>query len=115
MTNLQRLSIEIQGTNFTEQEKEVFLEENGLNADDQYIPSSNINKKNIYKSALSMLEALANNPQLMKDYKQDDITISQFHENLMSRIDQLERKIREIPNDDLSYQDGASFFYMFSS
>ena len=49
---------------------------------------------NILKSALSILESVANQPALMKDYKQDDISISQFHENLQNRIDQLEIKIR---------------------
>ena len=51
----------------------------------------------------------------MKNYKQDDISVSQFHENLQNRIDQLERKIRLIPDDDATYQDGANFFHMFTN
>ena len=115
MTNLERLQLEIKSISLTTDELSVYLMESDLTSNIEYNPQSNTNKRNILKSALSILESIANQPQLMKSYKQDDITISQFHENLMARIDQLERKIREIPNDDLSYQDGASFFYMFSS
>jgi len=49
----------------------------------------------------------------MKNYKQDDVSVSQFHENLESRISALEYKIRQLPSDDNTYQDGASFFYLF--
>jgi hypothetical protein len=115
MTNLERLQLEIKSISLTTDELNIYLQESDLTANDTYNPQSNTNKRNILKSALSILESIANQPELMKSYKQDDITISQFHENLMARIDQLERKIREIPNDDLSYQDGASFFYMFNS
>jgi hypothetical protein len=115
MTNLERLQLEIKSISLTTDELNIYLQESDLTANDIYNPQSNTNKRNILKSALSILESIANQPELMKSYKQDDITISQFHENLMARIDQLERKIREIPNDDLSYQDGASFFYMFNS
>lgn len=113
MTNLERLQLEIKSISLTTDELNIYLQESDLTANDTYNPQSNTNKRNILKSALSILESIANQPELMKNYKQDDISVSQFHENLMARIDQLERKIREIPNDDLSYQDGASFFYMF--
>lgn len=114
MTNLERLQLEIKSIDLTIDEISVYLLESDLTPNIEYNPQSNTNKRNILKSALSILESIANQPALMKNYKQDDISVSQFHENLMSRIDQLERKIREIPNDDLSYQDGASFFYMFA-
>lgn len=115
MTNLERLQLEIKGISLNTDEIDIYLQESNLNSNDIYNPQSNTNKRNILKSALAILESIANQPDLMKSYKQDDISVSQFHENLMARIDQLERKIREIPNDDLSYHDGASFFYMFSS
>ena len=114
MTNIDRLEMETKGITLTPDELDIYLQENGLASNTDYNPASNTNKRNILKTALSILESIANQPQLMKSYKQDDISVSQFHENLMARIDQLERKIREIPNDELAYQDGASFFYMFS-
>jgi len=115
MTNSERLQMEVKSITLTTSELDIYLQENDLISNTDYNPTSNTNKRNILKTALSILESVANDVSLMKNYKQDDITVSQFHENLMSRIDQLERKIREIPNDDLAYQDGASFFYMFSS
>ena len=115
ITNLQRLQLETKGIDLSQNELEIYLLESDLTPHTNYNPQSNTNKRNILKSALSILESIANQPQLMKDYKQDDISVSQFHENLQSRIDQLERKIRSIPNDDNLYQDGANFFYMFNS
>ncbi|WP_273484723.1 hypothetical protein [Desulforamulus ruminis] len=115
MTNLERLQMETKGITLTPSELDIYLQENGLVSVNEYNPQSNTNKRNILKTALSILESIANQPQLMKSYKQDDITVSQFHENLQSRIDQLERKIREIPNDEKVYEDGANYFYMFSN
>lgn len=114
MTNLERLEMETKGITLTPSELQVYLAENGLVDSENYNPASNTNKRNILKTALAILESITNQPQLMKSYKQDDITVSQFHENLLARIDQLERKIREIPNDEKVYEDGANFFYMFS-
>jgi len=112
MTNLERLKMEIEGIAFDDNKLNVYLQENELNATDNYDPSSKTNKKNILKTALSILESIANNPSNMKNYKTDDISISQFSENLNNRIDALDRKIRLIPDDE-GYNDGASFVYMF--
>lgn len=114
MTNNDRLIMEIKGIDLTSNEIDVYLAENDLVATTEYVPTSNTNKRNILKTALSILESVANQPELMRNYKMDDISVSQFHENLMSRIDQLEIKIRQIPDDAAIYQDGASFFYMFA-
>ncbi|WP_031408032.1 hypothetical protein [Geobacillus vulcani] len=100
MTNLQRLLLEIQDIDLDQNELAIYLQENGLNAHDEYNPSSATNKRNIYKTALSILESIANNPSLMKNYKLDDMTVTDFHENLLNRIDQLERKIRQMKTDD---------------
>lgn len=64
------------------------------------------------------MEDIDNNTQTMKNFKSDDITISNFSENLQSRIDQLEKKIKQIPDDDSiisSSTSGSSFIYMFSN
>jgi hypothetical protein len=112
MTNLERLKMEIEGIAFDDNKLNVYLQENELNATVEYAPTSKTNKKNILKTALSILESIANNPSNMKSYKTDDISISQFSENLNNRIDALDRKIRLIPDDE-GYNDGASFVYMF--
>lgn len=112
MTNIERLKMEIEGIDLTDDKLTVYLEENDLTATDEYAPTSKTNKKNILKTALSILESIANNPSNMKNYKTDDISISQFSENLNNRIDALDRKIRLIPDDE-GFNDGASFIYMF--
>ncbi|WP_346234432.1 hypothetical protein MKY04_11940 [Lysinibacillus telephonicus] len=111
MNNLQRLQLETQGIELTHEEFRVYLAENSLNHYDEYNPNSNKSKRAIYQTALAILESVANNPELMKDYKQDDMTISAFHENLMARIDQLERKIRTMPISDDS--NDSNFFMLF--
>ena len=112
MTNLERLKMEIEGISLDDNKLNVYLQENELNATVEYDPASKTNKKNILKTALSILESIANNVSNMKNYKTDDISISQFSENLNNRIDALDRKIRLIPDDE-GYNDGASFVYIF--
>lgn len=114
MSNLDRLRLTIKGIDLLDTELEVYLEENGLSPHTQYNPTSNTNKKNILKTALSILEDVANNIDLMRNFKMEDMTISQFSENLQNRIDALDRKIRMIKDDNDSYSDGASFTYMFT-
>jgi len=113
MTNLQRLLLEIKGIELDQNELTVYLQENALNPHHEYNPSSATAKRNIYKTALSILESIANNPKLMKAYKMDDMTVSDFHENLMNRIDQLERKIRSMKTDEENQQ--GNVFMLFNS
>ena len=113
MTNLQRLMLEIKGIELDQNELAVYLAENGLNPHDEYNPQSATAKRNIYKTALSILESIANNPSLMRSYKLDDMTITDFHENLLNRIDQLERKIRSMKTDEQEQQ--GNVFMLFNS
>lgn len=113
MNNLQRLELETKGINLEQDELIIYLQENGLKPFDEYNPQSATNKKQIYQSALSVLESIANNPQNLKNYKLDDMTISDFADNLMSRIDQLERKIRSLKTDE-QLQNESNFFMLFA-
>lgn len=112
MTNLQRLQMEIKGIELDQQELLIYLEEHNIKGHEQYNAQSATNKRNIYATALSILESLANNPQGMKSYKLDDMTISQFHENLLARIDQLERKVRNLKTDE-QVEANSDFFMLF--
>lgn len=107
LNNLQRLQMEIKGIELSQNELYIYLEESGLKPTDTYNPQSNVNKRAIYQCALSILESIANNPTLMRAIKIDDMTVSDFHDTLMNRIDQLERKIRTMPSDD--YNNGNVF------
>lgn len=99
MNNLQRLQMETKGIDFQEAELMVYLAENGLDAQAMYNPQSMTDKRAIYATALSMLESVANNPNMMKSIKIDDMTVSEFHENLVKRIDQLTNKVRTMRTD----------------
>ncbi|WP_066174683.1 hypothetical protein [Bacillus marinisedimentorum] len=112
MTNLQRLQLEVQSINLSQEELSIYLQENNLQPHEEYNPQSATSKRNIYKTALSILESIANNPSNMKNYKQDDVSISDFSENIQSRIDQLDRKIRNMKTDD---QSDSNFFMLFNS
>lgn len=118
MTNIERLKMAIKGIDFTDDELLIYLQENELSPTDSYTATSSTNKKNILKTALSVLEDVANQPQLMKTFKLEDMTISQFSENLQSRIEGLEKQIRKISDDDninSSNNNGSNFIYMFNN
>ena len=100
MTNEERLKMEIVGIPLEDQEIEIYLLENDLHAKDNYDASSGVNKRNIYLSALSILNSIANQPSSMKNYKQDDMSVYDFSKYLQARIEQLGNRINSIPLDD---------------
>lgn len=110
MENIERLQMEIGGIELPHEELLVYLAEEGIDGYTSYNASSKANKKAIYQSALSVLNSIANQPHAMKNYKQDDMTVEGFAKYLQSRIDQLEKKIRQMPNDDST---NTNFFNLF--
>lgn len=108
-TNLERLKMETKGIDYPDSELSIYLAESGLSPDAEYDPSSAATKRAIYETALSVLESLANQPQLMKNYKSDDQSVTDFHDNLQARIDQLERKIRMMAVNDNEYGNSNTF------
>lgn len=113
MNNLQRLQLEVKGVELNQNEFVIYLRENDLEPFDTYKPHSSTSQKLIYQSALSVLESVANNTELMRNIKHDDMSITQFHENLMARIDQLERKIRGLKTDE-QIESESNFFMLFA-
>lgn len=111
----ERLQLETQGITLSPADLSIYLAEEGVtNPELDYDPSSNLSKRQIYSAALSILNSIANNPSMMKSYKSDDITISDFADSIQDRIDQLERKIRMMSvTDDLS--SNSSTFMLFNS
>lgn len=113
---MQRLEMEINNDTLklSQEELSIYLQENRIdNPFNEYNPSSATDKKNLLSSALSVLEMIANDVNRMKSYKLDDMTVSDFHENLMNRIDQLERKIRNLKTDE-QLQNESNFFMLFA-
>ncbi|MFJ3386767.1 hypothetical protein [Lysinibacillus sp. NPDC086135] len=96
INNLERLKMDIEGIDIEDEKLSIYLAENGLQATDTYNTNDTSNLKGIYATALSVLEGLANNPTMMKAIKLDDMTVSEFSDNIMKRIDQLDNKIRQI-------------------
>lgn len=109
MKNIQRLEMETKGITLSQQELIVYLQENGLEPHEEYNAQSPSSKKAIFQTALATLESIANNPEMMRNVKMDDMTVSEFHENLTDRIDQLEKKIRNMRTD----ANNTDFFMLF--
>ena len=111
ITNLERLKMDIQGIELDDTQLSIYLAENGLQATNTYDTSNTANLKGIYSTALSVLEGLANNPTLMRTIKLDDMTVSEFHESLMARINQLSDKVRQIKVNDTK---GSNTFLLYN-
>ncbi|ADL07764.1 DUF6706 family protein [Thermosediminibacter oceani] len=109
MTNLERLKIELKGINLSDDELICYLMEADLDFNSEYTAA---NKRKIYQAALSALNSIANDPSGMKNYKTDDITITQFADNIQNRIDQLERQIRQMAIDTTQNSD---YFMLFAN
>lgn len=117
MNNIERLKMETRGIDSTPEELEIYLMENDLTSTTEYDATSNTNLKNIYKTALSILESIANDPSNFKNYKTEDISVSMFSKNIQERIDYLNRKIRMMPDDDdydFGTDGGATIGYLFT-
>lgn len=113
MKYIERLQLETKGITLTPDELTIYLAEEGIsNPELEYDASSASDKLRIYSAALSILNSVANNPALMKSYKEDDLTVSDFAESLQNRIDQLERKIRSMS---INQSDNASNTFMLFS
>lgn len=113
MDNLARLKMEIEGFDIEDEKLIVYLMENDLTDITEYNPKSNTNKKAIYTTALNVLESIANNPESMKNYKTDDISITHFATNIQNRIDDLRKKISTMANDENVSENDATFVWMF--
>lgn len=109
MTNLQRLQMETKDIHLSQNELSVYLMEADLTPHEEYQPS---NKLQILQATLSILESIANQPSTMKNYKSENMSVSEFADNIQSRIDQLERKIRQMRTTEDS---NSSFFMLFDS
>ncbi|GIP51830.1 hypothetical protein [Paenibacillus vini] len=113
MNNLERLKLETKGITLSPEELSVYLAEEGItNPDAEYDASSSTSKRKIYAAALSILNSVANNISLMKNYKEDDISVSDFSESLSQRIDQLERKLRSMAINES--ETGSNTFMLFN-
>lgn len=97
---IERVKMEIRGCEeLTDQQLSIYIVENGLDPTGEYNPESMNEKKSIYAVALNVLESVASDITLMKRIKLDDMEVSDFHENLLSRIVTLEKKLRQMKSE----------------
>lgn len=118
MTNIERLKLETTGITLTEEQYSMYLQEAGVTEPEaEYNPQSNQNKRQIYMAALSILNSTANNPTLMKNYKEDDISVTGFAESLQQRINQIEYLLRMMPAEGTSSDSKSAnrTFFLFQS
>jgi len=117
MTNIERLKLETTGIWLTDEQYSMYLLEAGVTEPEaEYNPQSNQNKRQIYMAALSILNSTANNPTLMKNYKEDDMTVTGFAESLQARINQIEYLLRMMPIEGTSSDSkSARTFFLFQS
>ncbi|EJT6153725.1 hypothetical protein N2W29_001800 [Clostridium perfringens] len=96
MTNLDRLKLELNNKDYYKNsEYTVFLEENNLKANDNYVKADN--EINLLKTVVSVLETLANDTDLMRKIDNKDImSIDQAYKFLEKRIYRINSKIIEL-------------------
>lgn len=113
MNYIDRTKLELSNISLTDDELTIRIQESGIsNPTDDYNPASNIDKKAIYSTVLSILESIANDPQQMRSIREEDQSISDVSANLQNRIDQLNRKIRMMDSSD-DENINSSFFSLF--
>lgn len=91
MNYIERVRMELQGINADTETLTVYLLENGIL--DPLVEYEATEKRSILKTVVNVLESMANDPNLMKNYKLDDASVTQFHRNLTNRIETLKREI----------------------
>lgn len=106
-TNLSRLKMEIEGVDIPDNKLIVYLMENNLEFESEYTRSDRLN---ILKSALAVLNSLANNTNAMKKYSTGDISVTGYGEVIQNRISQLTRQVAEL---EYKAESGNSFVNMF--
>ncbi|PAQ14990.1 hypothetical protein CD798_08055 [Bacillaceae bacterium SAOS 7] len=114
MNIIQRVQLETQGIELDQRELSIYCEENGLQPFNEYIPSDNTMKRKIYSTALSILESLSNNPENLRTLKLDDMTVSDFADSILKRIDHLEGKIRKMTiEEEKNQSNNSNIFFLF--
>ena len=96
MTNLERLKLELSNKSYyTDEEYNVFLNENNLLPTDTYDKTTN--EINLLKTVVNILETLSNDVDLMRKIDSKDITsIDQASLYLSKRIVTIENKILDL-------------------
>lgn len=103
-TNLERLKIELTHKEYySDEEYKMFLEENGLDADEYYNKANDEIK--LLNTVIAILETLANDVDLMRKLDTKDIvSVDQASKYLSQRIYNLKNKVVEIEESKQEYK-----------
>lgn len=109
MNNLDRLKLELSNQKyFTDLEYSQFLAENDLSAKDEYIKQDN--QKNLLQTVVDILEAVANDIDLMRNISTSFGNIGEAYQYVEMRIEQVKDKILSIPD---RYDEYSAFSLMY--
>lgn len=110
MTVLERLKLELANKEyFTDTEYTTFLLENNLNANDVYDKSTM--QRSLLWTVVDILEAVANDVDLMRKIETEFTTTSQAIKYLNDRIERIKNRISTIPEYEEEYSDISLLFY----
>jgi chaperonin cofactor prefoldin len=110
MTVLERLKLELANKEyFSDAEYTTFLQENNLNANDTYNKSTM--QRDLLYTVVDILEAVANDVDLMRKVETEFATTSEAIKYLNDRIERIKNRIATIPESDEEYSNVALLFY----
>lgn len=111
MTNLERLKLELSNKSYyTDDEYNVFLNENNLIPTDTY--NKNNNEIDLLKTVVNILETLSNDIDIMRKIDSKDITsIDQASLYLSKRIVTIENKILDLEEKKNGNSNSTILFY----
>jgi chaperonin cofactor prefoldin len=109
MTVLERLQLELANKEyFSDAEYTTFLQENNLNANDTYNKSTM--QRDLLYTVVDILEAVANDVDLMRKVETEFATTSEAIKYLNDRIERIKNRIATIPGSDEEYSNVALLF-----
>lgn len=109
MQNLDRLKLELNHKEyFTEEEYSTFLEENELDAIAEYNKATM--QRNLLWTVVDILEAVANDVDLMRKVETEFATTSDAIKHINDRIERIKNRIQTIPDAEEEYSNISLFF-----
>ena len=109
MTILERLKLESNNNNyFTEAQFIVFLDENALVSNEEYIKS--VHQRNLLYTIVDILEAVSNDIELLRKTEAEFLTTESAYKHLEQRIEKIKQRIYAISEN----KDDSMITLMFS-